>query len=65
MVLINDCLMNILIFCHGLYLLRDGTYVKLDKARSILFWGKEGGRQTYHMVKWEHICSLRKMGALE
>lgn len=64
LVLINDCHTNMPMFVMVFYLLKDGTHAAFNKVRSRFFWAKEQGRQKYHMVKWEHICSPKEVGGL-
>lgn len=64
LVLINNHLTNIPMFIMGFYLLQDGIHEKLDRVRSRFFWPKELGKQKYHMVKWDVICSPKETGRL-
>lgn len=44
LVLINNCLTNILMYVMGFYLLQDGIHDKLNKIWSRFFWAKENGK---------------------
>lgn len=57
LILVNDCLTNIPMYIMGFYLLQNGVHDKMDRVRSWFFWEKEQGKQKYHMVNWQTICS--------
>lgn len=53
--LINSCLSSLPMFIMGFFLLQDGVHAKFDTVRPRFFWGKELGKQKYHMVHWSTI----------
>jgi hypothetical protein len=39
-----------------MFQLYEGTHHQMDTIRSKFFWGSDGERFRYHMVKWENAC---------
>jgi hypothetical protein len=50
------------IYMMSMFQLHEGVHLQMDKLRSKFFWGSDGGKFKYHMVRWEHTCLLREFG---
>jgi hypothetical protein len=54
--LTNMSLSSIPIYTMSMFQLYEGTHHQMDTIRSKFFWGSDGERFRYHMVKWENAC---------
>jgi hypothetical protein len=50
------------IYMMGLFQLHEGVHQQMDTIRSKIFWGSDGEKFKYHMVKWENTCLPRYFG---
>jgi hypothetical protein len=61
-ILTNSSLSSMPIYTMGIYLMHENTHQKMDAIRSKFFWGSDGEKFRYHMVKWENMCLPRHWG---
>jgi hypothetical protein len=45
-----------------MFLLHEETHHKMDSIRAKFFWGSDGEKFKYHMVKWENTCLPKDLG---
>jgi hypothetical protein len=46
----------------SMFQLHEGVHLQMDTLRSKFFWGSDGEKFKYHMVRWEHKCLPREFG---
>lgn len=45
-----------------MFLLHEETHQQMDSTRSKFFWGSDGVKFKYHMIKWENTCLPKDFG---
>lgn len=54
LILTNTSLSSLPIYWMSMFLLHEETHHQMDTIRSKFFWGSDGEKFKYHMIKWEN-----------
>jgi hypothetical protein len=62
LILTNSSLSSMPIYMMSIFHLYGEIHRRMDTIRSKFFWGSDGDKFRYHMVRWEHTCLPRDFG---
>jgi hypothetical protein len=62
LILTNSSLSSLPIYMMSMFQLHEGVHHQMDKIRANFFWGSDGTKFKYHMVRWENSCLPKDLG---